>query len=147
MLELEEEKRTLSWQREASRAKAQCGGIQAKLSYARLLAEFGENEGWHEEAFRAFSDLIVAYRDTCINPSTLEPQQRFDFSLSAANFAAFLEARGSFDEAEEHYTLALSIEPTQALALGNYAMFMHKVLPRPIFALPFSFSFKTTCIS
>jgi Tfp pilus assembly protein PilF len=94
--------------------------LQFKFESARLLAEIN-GDGPQSEAL--YLELLAEFRGL-VNPTF---QQRSDHARCAAWFACYLESCARFDEAEEQYISALTEEPTQPLAMGNYAVFLYRV--------------------
>jgi len=57
----------------------------------------------------------------------MKARQRREMARCHAWFAVFLEDNRYFDASEREYRACLEIEPSNPLALGNFALFVHKV--------------------
>jgi tetratricopeptide (TPR) repeat protein len=94
-----------------------------KLTLARRLAEVDSSEEL-KKALEFFQELDDEATEASESPSAAA---LFDRANCAAWFASALETAGLFDEAEAQYKTALLASPSHALALGNYACFLHKI--------------------
>ncbi len=107
------------------RARARDGTASSKLAVGRFIAEIACSdtaESWVVEASRAYEEALAAIKD-----HTDSKTERLEASRCYAWYASFLEGQEQYDEAERHYRKALELDPVQSHALGNYAMFMHKI--------------------
>lgn len=117
----------LSSQLSSLRVRAATGEPASLLALARFIAEIELSDtpdSWAVEAAKAFENLWLAMKNR--SPDSCGENPRFEASCCAWH-ASFLEGQESFDAAEKMYQRALSLEPNQRLALGNYATFTFKI--------------------
>lgn len=104
------------------RNRAKTGDVRHKICLARFLAEVS---GEFMEAEVLFQQIL------CGLEAIPQDQRGSCWSLAyadcAAWYACMLENNRRFDEAEVQYKSAILEAPRHALALGNYAIFMHRV--------------------
>jgi len=106
---------------------ADVGDAPSKLALARFLAEAVATDGAVAEAEQLYCEAIAGLHPEGVFASELGPAARRDLGRCRAWFAVLLEGRGRLDEAEAQLKASLDADPTQPLALGNYAVFLHKV--------------------
>ena len=121
----------------ASKETGSAGELLAKLAYARFLAEIGASDASEGGAARLYEEALQGY-DSLLESEDGKGRGRLRRELSSAHgwYASYLESVKQFDDAETHYRSSIDIASSalpagsckgDVLAMGNYAMFLHKV--------------------
>jgi len=109
--------------------------IEAKFALARFLAETTEGsdaraqEKW-QEAEALYQKVLSSEPASLSSEEVHTRRQQQAYARYRAWYAYFLEKKKLWEEAENQYTAALTLNPTEPLALGSFALFAQKHPPK-----------------